>query len=112
MILYSQILMRMKRKQPSLSLCIILDLIGCASYIIPGLGELVDIVWAPVSGIIFYILFGSWKGALFNFTEEILPGTDIIPTFTIAWFLKYFADRKPGNSKYPDQYSSNLGWKK
>jgi hypothetical protein len=102
----------MNRKQPSLSLCIILDLIGCASYIIPGLGELSDVIWAPVSGIIFFIMFGSWKGALFNFTEEILPGTDIIPTFTIAWFLKYFADKKSSNPGYPDGYKSIPGWKK
>jgi hypothetical protein len=84
----------MNKKQPSLALCIILDLIGCASYIIPGLGEWIDVVWAPASAIVFFIMFGSWKGALFEFTEEILPGTDIIPTFTIAWFLKYFSNKK------------------
>jgi hypothetical protein len=88
--------MYMNRKQPSLLLCILMDLIGCASYIIPGLGELSDIVWAPVSGIIFFMMFGGWKGALgglFDFTEEILPGTDFIPTFTIAWFWKYMTNR-------------------
>jgi len=65
-----------------------------ATYAIPGIGELGDIVFAPVSAIIFYIMFGSWKGAMFNFTEEILPGTDFIPTFTIAWFWKYFTSKK------------------
>jgi hypothetical protein len=87
----------MNRKQPSLLLCIIMDAIGCISYVIPGVGELTDIVWAPVSGIIFFIMFGGWKGALgglFDFTEEILPGTDFIPTFTIAWVWKYLVNRK------------------
>src|SRR5450631_1402827 len=102
----------MNKKQPSLALCIILDLIGCASYIIPGMGEWIDVVWAPVSAIIFFIMFGSWKGALFEFTEEILPGTDIIPTFTIAWFLKYFADRKISNNNYPNQQKSVINLKK
>lgn len=25
---------------------------------------------------------------MFSFIEEILPGLDIIPTFTIAWFIR------------------------
>jgi hypothetical protein len=102
----------MNSKQPSLSLCIIFDLIGCASYLVPGLGEWVDVVWAPVSGILFFIMFRSWKGALFDFTEEILPGTDIIPTFTIAWFLKYFADRKSANNTFPNKHTSFINLKK
>jgi hypothetical protein len=33
-------------------------------------------------------------GAVLNFIEEILPGTDIIPSFTIAWFYKkHFANQ-------------------
>jgi hypothetical protein len=79
------------KKQPSLAFCVLMDLIGCSTYIIPGLGEFGDIVWAPISGIIFFITFGGWKGAfggMFNFIEELLPGTDFIPSFTIMWFLQ------------------------
>ncbi len=83
----------MNRKQPSLILCIIMDVLGYATYTVPGLGELGDIVWAPISGIVFFIMFGGgWKaafGGLFDFTEELLPGTDFIPTFTIAWLWRY-----------------------
>ena len=78
-------------RQPSLMLCIIFDLIGYASYSVPFLGEFADIIWAPISGLIFYRIFGGWKGAmggLFNFIEELLPGTDFIPSFTIMWLLK------------------------
>jgi hypothetical protein len=35
--------------------------------------------------------FGGWKGALGgfgNFIEELLPGTDFIPSFTIMWFIQ------------------------
>ncbi|NII24593.1 hypothetical protein HB364_05870 [Pseudoflavitalea sp. X16] len=82
--------------QPSLLICILMDIIGYATYAIPGLAELGDIVWAPVSAIIFYRLFGGWKGAfggLFNFAEEILPFTDFIPSFTIMWVWQRL--RKP-----------------
>ncbi|MFT3932515.1 MAG: hypothetical protein QM726_02775 [Chitinophagaceae bacterium] len=88
----------MNKQQPSLIFCIVMDILGYATYAIPGLGELGDIVFAPVSAIIFYFMFGSWKGALFNFTEEIIPGTDFIPSFTIMWFWKYFTSKKTNNS--------------
>lgn len=84
-------------KQPSLIFCIVMDVIGFATYAIPGVGEFADILWAPISGIIFYRSFGGWKGAfggLFNFVEEILPGTDFIPTFTITWLWQYYAKKK------------------
>jgi hypothetical protein len=83
----------MIKQPPTLLFCLTMDALGCATYILPGLGEFADIVWAPVSAIIFYKTFGGWKGAfggIFNFIEEILPGTDIIPSFTIMWFLKYY----------------------
>ena len=55
------------------------------------LGEFGDIVWAPVSGFLFYKLFGGrfgLIGGVLNFLEEIIPLTDIIPSFTIAWFIR------------------------
>ena len=84
----------MNNKQPSLVFCLVMDALGFVTYAIPGLGELGDIVFAPISAIVFYFMFGSWKGALFNFTEEILPGTDFIPSFTIAWCWRYFSSKK------------------
>lgn len=85
-------------KRPSLLVCIVMDLVGYLSYSIPVLAEFTDILWAPVSGIIFFKLFGGWKGAfggLFNFIEELMPGLDFIPSFTIMWLYKYF--QKPKN---------------
>ena len=81
----------MKSRQPSLAFCILMDLIGYATYAIPFFGEIADIIWAPLSGIIFYQLFGGWKGAMggvFSFIEELIPGTDFIPSFTIMWLLR------------------------
>lgn len=80
-----------KQTLPSLTTCLILDAIGCASYIVPFFGEFIDLVWAPISGIIFYFLFGKRLGLFggaFSFVEELLPGLDILPTFTIAWFMR------------------------
>ena len=80
------------KKLPSLTTCIVLDLIGMSSYLLPFVGEAFDFVWAPISGILFYFLFGMKKfgmmGGLFAIIEEISPGFDIIPTFTIAWIIR------------------------
>jgi hypothetical protein len=80
------------RPLPSLAVCVAMDLLGYASFAIPVLGELLDLVWAPVSALIYMKLFGFKKGfigGVFNFVEELLPGLDIIPTFTITWFVQY-----------------------
>ncbi|MET0635122.1 MAG: hypothetical protein ABWZ25_03775 [Chitinophagaceae bacterium] len=78
-------------KRPSLVFCVIMDLLGYATYTVPLLGEFADLIWAPVSGAIFFAAFGGWKGAaggIFNFLEEILPGTDFIPSFTLMWLIR------------------------
>ncbi|MBG9376872.1 hypothetical protein I5907_11535 [Panacibacter sp. DH6] len=87
----------MSNQKTSLLFCIVMDIVGYATYAIPGLGEFGDIIWAPVSGLIFFKTFGGWKGAfggIFNFAEELLPGTDFIPSFTIMWLFQYAAGRK------------------
>eukprot|EP01035_Chromulina_nebulosa_P061930 gene61930-84690_t len=87
----------MDKQQPSIIFCILMDLVGYATYAIPGFGEFADVLWAPISGIIFYRTFGGWKGAfggVFNFAEELLPGTDFIPSFTITWLWMYASKKK------------------
>jgi len=79
------------KRQPSLIFCIVMDVIGYATYAIPFLGELGDVLWAPISSMIFMASFGGVKGVLGgvgNFIEELLPGTDFIPSFTIMWFIQ------------------------
>jgi hypothetical protein len=92
--------MRKNTSQASLLICILMDIIGYATYSIPVFGELGDILWAPISAIIFYRMFGGWRGAfggLFNFAEEILPFTDFIPSFTIMWIWQQI--RKPAGKR-------------
>jgi hypothetical protein len=86
---------------PNIILCLFMDIMGYASFIIPGLGEFSDIFWAPVSGFVFYKIFGGKLGVIggiFDFIEEALPFTDFIPSFTIAWLLKYLSIRRKSAS--------------
>ena len=86
--------MNKNRPLPSLLACIVMDMLGYASYSIPVIGELADIIWAPISAAIFFFMFRGRKGVLgggmFNFVEELLPGLDFIPTFTLMWAWQYF----------------------
>lgn len=79
--------------QPSLLACLLMDFIGSASYFFPAIGEAFDIVWAPISGYIFYRWFHTTMGAIGATIEEILPFTDIVPSFTIGYFIFIFPNR-------------------
>ena len=92
-----------KTTTPSLAACVLMDILGYATYSIPLIGELADIVWAPISAFIFFRMFGGWKGAfggVFAFVEELLPGFDFIPTFTLAWLWRYFSERRVASSEW------------
>jgi hypothetical protein len=85
-----------------------MDVLGYATYSLPLIGEVADIIWAPISALIFFRMFGGWKGAfggMFNFVEELLPGLDFIPTFTLTWLWNFFtspsrADENDRNTIY------------
>ena len=70
-----------------LALCVALDLAGDASELIPFLGEFTDLAYAPVEAALLKGLFKSNLIAGFGFVEEILPFTDLVPTFTLSWCL-------------------------
>jgi hypothetical protein len=93
--------MRKEKPLPSLATCVALDLIGYASFAVPFFGELIDLVWAPISAVIYWRLFGFKKGFFggwFSFVEELMPGLDLIPTFTITWFIQYAKRSRTANS--------------
>ena len=80
-----------QKKLPPLWACILLDAVGYVSLFFPGIGETTDLIWAPLSGLLFYIAFGGKTGvigAAIAFAEEILPWTDVIPVFTLGYFLR------------------------
>lgn len=85
-----------RKLEPGIMLCVLLDLMGMISYSLPGLGEFSDIIWAPFSAYMFYKIFGGSIGrigAALNFVEEILPFTDFVPSFTIAWIIRRVMDK-------------------
>jgi hypothetical protein len=79
-------------KYAKLILGILFDLIGMMSYIVPVAAEVTDVVWAPLSA---FIMTRMYKGnvgkiaGVVDFLEELLPATDIIPTFTLTWIYVY-----------------------
>ena len=79
-------------KYKILLLSIILDGVGYLSFLIPGIGEFSDIVWAPLSGYLMTKLYRGKSGkvaGVISVIEEALPGFDVIPTFTLMWLYIY-----------------------
>ena len=72
----------------SLYLCIFLDLIGDSSYLLPGLGETEDLIWAPISALVLSAALGSTQVGAIDLVKEALPFTDALPVATLAWALK------------------------
>ncbi len=86
---------QIKRRQ--LITGLFLDLLGMASYLLPGLGEFTDVIWAPISALILAKMYPGKigkVGAIVNFIEEVSPGLDIIPTFTLTWVYTYYFQKK------------------
>ena len=80
-----------------LLLGLLLDLIGMSSLLIPGIGDFLDVIWAPIAG---WLMTRMYKGRIgqaagvVTFIEELVPGLDIIPTFTIMWVYTYLLSGK------------------
>ncbi|CAM3372329.1 hypothetical protein ZORO111903_14485 [Zobellia roscoffensis] len=79
-------------KYKKLLLSLLFDGIGMLSFAIPFVGEFSDIVWAPLAG---WLMTRMYKGkigqgaGIVTFLEEIIPGLDVVPTFTIMWLYTY-----------------------
>jgi hypothetical protein len=86
-------------KNRNLFLGILFDAIGMLSFTVPLVGEFSDVVWAPIAG---YLMTTMYKGTVGKvggvvaFLEEILPFSDIIPTFTLTWIYNYVIKNKNG----------------
>lgn len=82
----------MNTKYTKLAVGILFDIIGCMSYLLPGIGEFTDIIWAPISAWLMTKMYSGKKGkvaAVISFIEEAIPGLDIIPSFTLMWVYTY-----------------------
>jgi len=84
-------------KYTKLVLGIIFDAIGYVSFLIPGIGEFSDIIWAPISGLLMTKLYKGRLGKIagvITFIEEALPGFDVIPSFTLMWIYTYIFSKQ------------------
>ncbi len=79
---------------------IIYDIIGVLSTLIPVVGPFLDILWAPYAAKKMGDMYDGQSGKIASwivFIEEIIPGTDFIPTFTLMWLYTFvFSSEKPG----------------
>jgi hypothetical protein len=75
---------------------LLFDIIGMFSYSIPLIGEFSDLIWAPLSGFLMMWMYKGGKGkiaAIVSVVEELAPGLDVIPSFTLMWFYTYYLDK-------------------
>ena len=86
-------------KYKKLVLSIIFDIIGFITFI--------DLIWAPLSGYLMTKMYKGKKGKIagvISFLEEIIPGLDIIPTFTIMWLITYVFSKEETSIKKEETY--------
>ena len=77
---------------------IIYDLVGMATMAIPVVGPFLDMIWAPFSAKKMNTMYKGTEGkiaSVFVFLEEILPFSDIIPTFTLMWLYTFVWKKQP-----------------
>jgi len=82
-----------ENRMSKLIIGLVLDGIGMISFSIPLLGEFSDVVWAPIAGVIMTRMYRGRVGKVagfLTFLEELLPFTDVIPSFTLTWIYTYF----------------------
>jgi hypothetical protein len=84
-----------------LILSLFIDLIGSASYLLPVVGEGLDLAWAPTQTILIMAMYDSTSPNLkyVSFLEEILPFTDIVPSATIGWACEFVPGLLNNHSK-------------
>lgn len=96
----------MENKYRKLIKCLLMDAVGMISVATPMVGPFLDVIWAPIAASVSYKMFGERKGkytSLITFVEELLPFTDVVPSFTIFWLLFDFL----GIGKKKDFYSGS-----
>lgn len=84
--------MKSSSKYKYLIFGLIFDGIGLLSFAIPGIGEFSDVIWAPVAA---WLMTRMYKGrvgqiaGVITFIEELIPGLDVVPGFTLMWIYTF-----------------------
>jgi hypothetical protein len=74
------------------------DAIGMITFAIPLIGPFLDLLWAPYAAKKMSEIYKGTEGKIASvlvFVEELLPGTDFIPTFTLMWLYSYVWKKAP-----------------
>ena len=77
---------------------LMLDAIGMLTMGIPLIGPFLDILWAPFAARKMREMYPGKNGKLASaivFIEEILPFTDVIPTFTLMYLYTFVFKKEP-----------------
>jgi hypothetical protein len=82
-----------------------IDALGMSTFLLPALGETLDLALAPIIAALIYALHRTTFGAIFGFLEEIIPFTDIIPTATLIWAYRYIFKKKETFQEFGEKYN-------
>lgn len=77
---------------------IIYDVVGMATMVIPVIGPFLDLIWAPFAAQKMSEMYKGFEGKVASaivFLEEILPFTDVVPTFTLMWIYTFVWKKQP-----------------
>ena len=89
-----------KLKYKMLAKGLVLDAAGMVTKVLPGIGTVIDLVWAPIAAWQMNKMYPGKQGKMASvivFVEELIPGLDFIPTFTLMWLYTYvFNSEDPG----------------
>ncbi len=94
----------LQTKKTRLVLGLVFDAIGMLSFLVPGIGEFSDLIWAPVAGWLMTRMYPGKIGqaaGIVTFIEELVPGLDVVPSFTLMWLYTYLLKSVPGTGKVP-----------
>jgi hypothetical protein len=102
---------KINNKTRNLILGLLFDAIGMVSFAVPFIGEFSDVIWAPLAG---FLMTWMYKGTIgrvggvIAFLEEVLPFSDVIPTFTLTWIYNYLIKSKTPNNRLHPKVWTNL----
>lgn len=95
--LYFSHIVKLSSKYKYLLLGLLFDGIGMLSFVIPGIGEFSDVIWAPIAGWLMTRMYKGRSGqiaGMVTFIEELIPGLDVIPSFTLMWIYSFLLSKK------------------
>ena len=80
-----------KEKWRRLGVSLTIDGVGSFSYLLPFVGEVFDVFWAPTQTVLIMALYQhvSPNMSYVSFAEEMLPFLDVLPSATTGWVMEF-----------------------